>query len=412
MILSQLFYPELVSTGQTLTELAEELINQGAQVNVICGQSTHVDRVSITPKFICYKGINIRRVYSTRLNKFNIFFKMINQITYSLSLIFHLIRDKNPKIILVFTNPSFAAFIVAFFRKFGGSPYIFTIYDVHPDAAYKMGMLKRNGIIVKVWDFLNQIAFKYASAVVVLGRCMAEKMRSPRKIGKTHKKLIHIINIWSDDKIIRKIESNNNKYIAKWDLGNKFVVGYSGNLGAFHDLETIMETAKQLHDKEDIIFVFIGEGYKKTWCMEYANKFGLINCQFHGYVDRNDLALSHSLMDVGLVSLSLGQEGLSVPSKMYGILAAETPVIAVMSEKTETAKVLFENSCGKVVNPGASKELKNEIMYFYDNPNEKIKMGKNGRKAVNDKYNVRVSASKYIDLINSISNNKKLERKC
>ena len=163
---------------------------------------------------------------------------------------------------------------------------------------------------------------------------------------------------------------------------------------------------------EDIIFVFIGEGYKKTWCMEYANKFGLINCQFHGYVDRNDLALSHSLMDVGLVSLSLGQEGLSVPSKMYGILAAETPVIAVMSEKTETAKVLFENSCGKVVNPGASKELKNEIMYFYDNPNEKIKMGKNGRKAVNDKYNVRISATKYIELINSISNNKKLERKC
>jgi glycosyltransferase involved in cell wall biosynthesis len=107
-------------------------------------------------------------------------------------------------------------------------------------------------------------------------------------------------------------------------------------------------------------------------------------------------------MDVGLVSLSLGQEGLSVPSKMYGILAAETPVIAVMSEKTETAKVLFENSCGKVVNPGASKELKNEIMYFYDNPNEKIKMGKNGRKAVNDKYNVRISATKYIELINSI----------
>jgi hypothetical protein len=48
-----------------------------------------------------------------------------------------------------------------------------------------MGILKRNGIIVKVWDFLNQIAFKYASAVVVLGRCMAEKMRSPRKLERS-----------------------------------------------------------------------------------------------------------------------------------------------------------------------------------------------------------------------------------
>ena len=123
---------------------------------------------------------------------------------------------------------------------------------------------------------------------------------------------------------------------------NKFVVGYSGNFGAFHNLETIMEVVKELSVNENLQFVFIGEGYKKTWCMEYANKFGLINCQFHGYVDRNDLALSHSLMDVGLVSLSLGQEGLSVPSKMYGILAAETPVIAVIAKKLKPLKYFLK----------------------------------------------------------------------
>jgi glycosyltransferase involved in cell wall biosynthesis len=408
LILSQLFYPELVSTGQTLTELAEELVKQGMQVDVICGQSTHVDRVSITPRFMRYKGINIRRVYSTRLSKFNQVYKMINQITYSLSLIVHLIQNKSEKTILVFTNPSFAAFIVALLRKFGGSPYIFTIYDVHPDAAFKMGMIKENGIIVKVWDFLNKIAFKYSSAVVVLGRCMADKMRSPRKLEETQNKLMHIINIWSDDKVIKYISPQNNRLITEWGLEDKFIVGYSGNFGRFHELETIMKTAKELQGKDDIHFVFIGEGYKKKWCVEYAKKWDLNNCQFHGYVDKNDLAYTHSLMDVGLVSLSLGQEGLSVPSKMYGILAAKTPVIALMKNETETAQILHENNCGKVVNPGVYSELLDSIMYFYDNPDIKNKMGKNGQKAIKEKYNVRVSAQKYIDLINSISNNKNL----
>jgi len=409
LILSQLFYPELVSTGQTLTELAEELVKQGIQVDVICGQSTQVDNITRIPTRLKYKKITINRIWSTRLSKLNLLYKMINQLTYTISLIQCLIKDRSKKVILVFTNPSFAAFVVALLRKFGGSPYIFTIYDVHPDAAFKMDLIKKDNILVKLWDYFNRFVFKYSSGVVVLGRCMYEKMISPRKMGLSKINKLHIINIWSDDRLIKAIPPSKNRLISEWGLTNKFVVGYSGNFGRFHDLETIMKAVKGLKDYRQINFSFIGEGYKKKWCIDYAEKWQLKNCHFHTYVDRKDLALSHSLMDIGLVSLSLGQEGLSVPSKMYGILASETPVIAVMSDETETAKVLIENDCGRVVAPGASDKLINEIIYFYNNPDIRIKMGQNGRKAIDEKYNVRVSASKYIDLIYSISNNVSLK---
>jgi len=408
LILSQLFYPELVSTGQTLTELAEELVKQGMQVDVICGQSTQIDSITRIPTRIKYKKITINRVSSTRLSKFNLLYKMINQLTYTISLIQCLIIDRSKKVILVFTNPSFAAFVVALSRKLGGSPYIFTIYDVHPDAAFKMGLIKKGNILVKLWDYLNRFAFKHSSGVVVLGRCMYEKMVSPRKIGSSKINKLHIINIWSDDRLIKAIPPSKNRLISEWGLTNKFIVGYSGNFGRFHDLETIMKAVKGLIDYRQINFLFIGEGYKKNWCIDYAEKWQLKNCHFYTYVDRKDLALSHSLMDIGLVSLSLGQEGLSVPSKMYGILASETPVIAVMSNNSETSKMIEENKCGISVKPGDHEMLIDKILFIYNNDAQKIQMGKNGRKAIDSVYNVRNASNKYLQLINKISNQEAL----
>jgi len=284
----------------------------------------------------------------------------------------------------------------------GGKPYIFVIFDVHPDAAIKLEVIKKNGIVATTWDVLNRFAFKYASAIVVLGRCMYEIAASERKAGAVAKDRIHIIHIWSDDRLIHKLSPRQNPLIKDWNLEGKFVVGYSGNFGRFHDVETIMETAKVLKNHNNIHFLFIGEGYKKSWMMDFAKRWGLANCQFHTYVERERLCLSHNCFTVGLVSLAKGQEGLSVPSKMYGILAAEKPVIAIMSRNTETAMVLEENDCGIVVEQGKVNALVEAILNFYRNPELCEAMGKNGREAIDTKYNVREAARKYLSLIRSV----------
>ena len=49
-IISQLFYPELVSTGLTLTELCEALVKKGFKLNVIAGYPTVIDPKSPIPK--------------------------------------------------------------------------------------------------------------------------------------------------------------------------------------------------------------------------------------------------------------------------------------------------------------------------------------------------------------------------
>ncbi|MFB3897364.1 MAG: glycosyltransferase family 4 protein, partial [bacterium] len=274
LVLCQVFYPELVSTGQTLTELCEVLSDLGVDIEVIAGPATIIDRKNKIPRSIEYHGMKIKRVLGTRLPKLNLLGRIANQTTYAISVFFYLIFTRSRRPILVLTNPPYLAFTCAVLRKLKiGNPYHYIIFDVFPDSAVNLGVLKANSFLVKLWDRFNIMAYKYAANIVVIGRCMREII-----INKMHKynvdytDKIRFIHIWSDDRLIQSVAEKKNPLIREWNLEHKFIVSYSGNMGRLHDMETIMETVKLLKDNPEIVFMFIGEGYKKAWMMKYAQQ--------------------------------------------------------------------------------------------------------------------------------------------
>jgi len=405
LLLCQLFYPELISTGQTLTELCEELTAEGMQIEVVCGPPTIVDRDSNIPRHINHKGIRITRVWGTHFPKLNLLGRIINQITFAVSVFFYLLFDRSKRIVMVLTNPPFLAVSCAILRFFRiGNPYIYLIFDVYPDTAIHLGLLKAKGLTGRIWEWTNAFVFNYSTAIIVIGRCMRDvivaKMKSHNLVAKNK---IHTIHIWSDDKLIHSVAGKANPFVEKWGLEGKFVVGYFGNMGWFHDLETIMETAKILKEQADIVFQFVGEGRKKQYAMDFADKWNLSNCRFHTYVDREYLSYSLSTANISLVSLSEGQQGLSVPSKTFASMAAGVPVIAIMSHVSEIARIIIENDCGLVVEPGNAGKLANAVLDFYNNRGKSEQMGANARRAIDTKYNLRSAASAYYELICNVN---------
>jgi len=401
LVLSQLFYPELVSTGQVLTELCEMLVSFGAHVEVLTGPPTIVSRTTKVPKYLEYKGIKIVRVFSTRFPKLSFLGKLLNQITFTFSVFIRLLFNFSKHPILVVSNPPFLPIICGLLKVVHKRSYIVLIHDVYPDIAIKLGFLKSDGVIPALWNILNRFAFRKANYIVVLGRCMKEVIERKLERGLDSKK-IKTIHVWGDDTQIFGGLKKNNIFREKWSLKGKFVLSYSGNMGRFHDMETIMETAKVLKDKTDIVFLFVGEGQKKNWMEEFVKKWNLTNCKFFPYVDKKDLGYMLTCADVGLVSLVSGVEGLSVPSKLYGLLSGEIPVIAVMSENSEAAKVIKENNCGFVVKPGNVEGMVNSILHLYDNREICKIFGKNGRNAIDGKYNLRKAAEQYFSLIKAL----------
>ncbi|MDI6783135.1 MAG: glycosyltransferase family 4 protein [bacterium] len=405
LVLCQLFYPELVSTGQTLTELCEGLADFGVDIEVVCGPETVVDRKNLIPKYLEYRGIRITRVWGTRFPKLHLFGRIVNQVTYASSVFLYLFfyRDKRP--ILVLTNPPFLAFTCAILKKLGiGNPYLYLIFDVYPDTAVNLGVLKATSCIARIWNKMNRFVFRKADRIIVIGRCMQENIiKKLEQVQIPVQDKVQFIHIWSDDMLIRSALGKPNPFIQKWNLANKFVISYSGNMGRFHDMETIMDTVKDLQSYSDILFLFIGEGYKKPWMVEFVKQWQLSNCQFHSYVPREELGFSLSCAQLGLVSLAKGQEGLSVPSKTFGLMAAGLPIIAIMSPQSEIARVIREENCGYIVDPGDKDDLRETILSLYNNREKLTEMGRNAQQAITAKYNLRSAVQEYYSLINKLN---------
>jgi glycosyltransferase involved in cell wall biosynthesis len=167
-------------------------------------------------------------------------------------------------------------------------------------------------------------------------------------------------------------------------------------------METIAEAANRLQDIP-VLFLFIGGGGKREKIGKMVAEFGLENVLFLPYQPKEKLQYSLSCSDVSLVSLDEGVEGLSVPSKYYGILASGRPVIALMAERSEVAMSIRESGCGYVVPPGNPDALAERIRYLFDHPDAVREMGKKARQSLERNYSRRVVAEKYLDLLREVS---------
>ena len=94
---------------------------------------------------------------------------------------------------------------------------------------------------------------------------------------------------------------------------------------------------------------------------------------------------------------------MAVPSKIFGILAAGRPVIALVPDSSEIAYIVKEEKCGIIVNPEDTDGLINAIIFLKNNETLRIQMGINGRRAFERKYTTKITAEKYLTILNEIS---------
>jgi glycosyltransferase involved in cell wall biosynthesis len=400
VILSQYFYPELISTGQLLTELAEDLAERGCRVTVIAGQPTYYESSHVSREME-HRGIRILRVGNTQLEKNSVPGKILNSTTFFLGAVLRSLAFPRDTVVLVVTNPPilpFVPYLLSFMRK---QKYVCLIHDVYPDIAMRLGYLRKGSVLCRTWERMNRNMMRRAAAVIVLGRDMEEKVRE--KLGRSEWEKIHVIPNWSDGDAILPIDKEENPFLTEIGLEpSTFIVQYSGNMGLSHDMETIIEAASRLQDLS-IKFLFIGGGGKREKIDKMAADLRLDNVQFLPYQPKEKLKYSLSCSDVSLVCLELGVEGLSVPSKYYGILASGRPVIALMGERSEVAMSVLESGCGYVLPPGNPEALANRIRYLFDHPDAAREMGRKAREVLEKNYSRRVLAVKYLDLLREVS---------
>ena len=398
-LISQYFYPEMISTGHILTELAVELAKKGIKTSVICAQPTYYSNHKID-KDITYKGIAIRRTFNTQFDKNSLKGKLLNSFSFFIGTLWMVLKEQGNYPVVLVTNPPFIGLVGLIYKILKRRSYILIIHDLYPDIAVNLGYIRNDSLVAQVWEKINKWIYRAASFIVVLGRDVQNRIKD-KLPAKQHRKVKFIPN-WADPELIFPIDQSRNPFINELGLNGKFLVQYSGNMGLTHDMETIVEAAQKLRHDESIHFVFIGGGGKLAKIKKMILDYGLKNVTFLPYQPRKSLKFSLCSSHVSLISLERGAEGLSVPSKLYGIMASGRPIIAIMPENTEVAFTLKEFKCGIVTPPKDILSLVKATTWLKNNESERKAMGLRAHTAFSKNFTIQRCAEQYYCLLKQI----------
>ena len=400
LIYAHYYYPDVASTGQILTDLAEGL-KDDFYITVICTVPSYGGKIARHYRLHKYyyediNGVEVIRVRVPEFKKNSKISRLFNITSYFFAAISATFKTGHQDYIYAMSQPPILGGMLGVIgKRIKKAKLVYNIQDFNPEQIMAVNYVK-NKMILNTVMAIDKHSCKKSDKIIVVGRDMKETLK--KRFSKPPKQVC--INNWIDEEDIIPLEKDNKKVkeLRKaFGVEDKFVIMYSGNIGLYYDLLNLIKVIEKFKDNDKIAFVFVGAGSIKDNLHEYANKHGMTNVVFAPYQDKEHLVYSLNVADVHLVVNAKGIKGVSVPSKLYGVMAAGKPVLGILEEGTEARCIVEESRCGLVANPGdyeAIEELINKFVNEMDK-DKCLDMGINGRKYLDDNLTKKKSIDKY-----------------
>ena len=252
------------------------------------------------------------------------------------------------------------------------------MYDVYPEALKSVG-ITTNNFLFRVWEKWNRRLFRKAEKIVTLSDGMGKLLE--RYVDRNK---IRIIPNWSASEHFNPVDKEHNPFIKEHHLEGKFIVMYSGNIGYTHNVEYLIEVAKELKQEREIQFLIIGEGKKKEALQMMVSEYGLTSCLFLTWQDKTILPYSLGAADLAVITLNDETAFVSVPSKTYNLLAVGAPLLCIAPECSELGSLIQRYDNGCCFNKEAIREMADYIVDLKNNPDKKALLSCHSREASKD----------------------------
>lgn len=395
IILNQFFYPDHSATSQLMTDLAESLVARGVGVTAVAGRGRYNGGARLAAREE-YRGVRIERAWATSFGKRFVAGRLADYLSFYVGATWKLFRLPRHDLVLALTTPpliSLPALLVCRLRRM---KLVALVQDIYPDVAVALGAFKERGLATRALDALNRLVMRKADRIVVLGDCMRERVAA--KAGEGRADRLDVIHNWADGEQIAPLaEGEPNPFVEAHDLTGRFVALFSGNLGRVNDFSTVLDAARLLRERADILFLFVGEGAKAQEIRDFARRESLTNVRLLPYQPRETLRHSLAAGDAHLVTLAEGLAGLSVPSKTYGILAAGRPILFVGDPLSDVARLVAEHDCGAVVRAGDGARLAAIIREWASDRERVGRLGEASRRLFERRFRRRHAVSAYVE---------------
>ncbi len=406
IFLNRFFFPDHSATSQMLSDLAFALAERGGDVAVIASRQRYDAPADRLAPRQTVNGVTVYRVWTSRFGRANLLGRALDYASFYLAAAWQLWRlARSGDVVIAKTDPPMLSVVAAAMCWLRGARLVNWLQDIFPEAAEALrvgGHAARLPYALMRW--LRNRSLRGASMNVVLGECMAARVAG---LGISRDQ-VRVIPNWADGTIIVPKDHEANALRADWGLTGKFVVGYSGNLGRAHEIDTLLDamaivesagapttTAGDVSRHRPILWLFIGNGALfEPLKAEVAGR-GLSSVRFKPYQPSALLSQSLSAADVHLVSLRPELEGLIVPSKFYGICAAGRPTIFVGDRDGEIARLVALHDCGRTIATGDGAGLARTVLDLAANPAGCRHMGERARRAFDAEFDKSIAMARW-----------------
>lgn len=360
LVVCQYYFPEPVR----ISDICEELVKRGNKVTVVTGipnypMGEYYDGYSLkTKREEIINGVKVKRCFTIPRKK-SVLMRILNYFSFAISSSIYcsFLREDFDVVLVNQLSPvMMACGGIKYKRKYKKKLLLYCL-DIWPESL-KVGGIKEKSIIFKIFHWISKRIYKSCDKILVTTKSFKNYLQVQFNIENS---AIAYLPQYAESIF------NKEDCVKKSNLSYDFM--FAGNLGVTQSLDTIIDAADILKEKENIKFHFVGDGIELERLKEKVNKLNLDNVIFHGRKKLEEMPKYYSMADAMLVTLN-GDSAVSstVPGKVQTYMAAGKPIIGAINGETKV--VIEEAKCGFCGNAGDSKELADNIIKFINCKNK------------------------------------------
>jgi glycosyltransferase involved in cell wall biosynthesis len=372
LLLNQYYPPDTSATAKMAAQVAETLANFH-RVTVLAGRPSYNPDAYYPFAWFGRETRNqvmVERVGSTAYPRHQMLLRVLNYLSY-LALAVPRALAIRPDVVLAMTDPPVAGIAGAFIARLTGRPFVYNVRDLYPDMAIGGDIVRPNSWVA-LWEQMHRRALRQAARVIVLGDDMRDRILAKGVAPG------RVVVVRDGTSFPASMPEQNDPIVEEIRCGFPFVALHGGNLGFYGAWTTLLKAAEILRN-ENAGLVFLGDGANRTQLEASVN--GSSNVRFLPF--RPVEQLPHVMMagDVHIVTIRRGLEGVVVPSKLYSILAAGRPVLAVAAPESDVARIVCQSGCGIAVDPDDPAAVARAIRELRNDPVRLREMGRRARES-------------------------------
>lgn len=349
-------------SGYLMIDIANTFSNAGYKVSLITG------RLVVRTTAL---NVNIKIERIAAYKRSSVIMRLLTWITGYFQILLLIWFKYRGASLFIVSNPPFAPLIPLFCKN----PFSLLVYDVYIEKPKEYLPLGKYSPLFVIWEKLHRRVFQKSQNIFTLTNGMKKALEKY-----SGNKKVDVVSVWTDNVFLKPLSPEINPFIKRHNLDGKFIVMYSGNIGASSGVENILDVAARIQD-EKIIFVIIGEGLRKEAVLKKMKWLCLKNCLVLPWQKVETLPFSLASANLAVVSLANKSAHNAIPSKLFNYMSVGAPILCIANKTSDVYKLVHYEKIGVCYEPEQIDEMAEFITNLKEDKEKQFEYHKNAIEA-------------------------------